>query len=96
MYKLQIPWGHQASLTFTKHLKTTIKNVSYRISKLKRIRNAQSKETALQIFKWTIPPIFDSGDIFYQSNSLKYFKKLQVLQTKLLDASGKEPQLWYA
>lgn len=54
-----------SQLSFTKHVRNIISNVSFRLGKLSRIRNCISKKTALMLFKCMILPIFDYGDVFY-------------------------------
>lgn len=66
------------------HIKSPIKNVSCRLSKLKKVRNFLSESTALRIYKTMILPIFDYGDVFYHNNNIKYLNKLQILKNKAI------------
>lgn len=70
------------SLTLNKHVKNIIKNVSFRLHKLRRIRKFLSKRTTLQLYKCMLLPIFDYGDLFYNYCSVKLLRKLQILQNR--------------
>lgn len=60
-----------SQLSFAKHVKTIIKNVSFRLSKLSKIRDSLSKKTSLLLYKALILPLYDYGHIlsFYMSKS---------------------------
>lgn len=81
-----------SDLTFTKHVRSIISNVSYRLKNLSRIRNCVTKQTALLLYKSMIVPLYDYGDVFF-SNSCKkdLLKKLQTLQNYAVRTINRMP-----
>lgn len=70
-----------SQLSFSKHVKSIISKVSFRLKKLARLRNCLSKQTSLLLYKCMILPIFDYGDIFFNYSTTKaLLNKLQTLQ----------------
>lgn len=82
-----------SQLTFTKHVKSIISNVSFRIKKLSRIRSCLSKKTSLMLYKCMILPVFDYGDIFFNNSANKnLLNKLQILQNSAIRIISKLPK----
>lgn len=70
-----------SNLTFAKHVKSIISNVSFRLKKLSRIQSCITKQTSLLLYKSMIVPLFDYGDVFFdQSCKKELTKRLQSLQ----------------
>lgn len=82
-----------SQLSFTKHVRNIISNVSFRLGKLSRIRNCISKKTSLMVFKCMILPVLDYGDVFYSHAVHKHLiDKLQVLQNAAVRIICKLPK----
>lgn len=58
--------------------------ISYRHYILKKVRWLISDEDATTIYKSMILPMFDIGDIYYQSANIDLIKGLQTIQNKCL------------
>lgn len=82
-----------AKLSFNRHIRNTISKVCFRLSKLSRIRNCLSKETALTMYKCMILPVLDYGDIFFHHCANKILiTKLQTLQNSAIRTISKMPK----
>ena len=78
-----------AKLRFDIHIKKILKDVSFRLSRLFRIRNTITENIALRIYKVMVLPLIDYGDIIYLTGTKTSIKKLDVLQKKALRIIGK-------
>ena len=74
---------------FDIHIKKVSRDVSFRLSKLFRIRNSITEKIAIKIYKVMILPLIDYCDTVYCSGRLECLKKLNVLQNKALRIVGK-------
>lgn len=82
-----------SQLSFAKHVKNTIKNVSFRISKLSKIHNSLTQKTALLLYKAMILPLYDNGDLFYHFACQKsLLQRLQTLQNNAVRIICKLPK----
>lgn len=81
-----------SDLTFAKHVKSIISNISFRLKKLSRIRNCITKKTALLLYKSMIIPLYDYGDVFFNYSCKKdLVKRLQSLQNYAIRTINKMP-----
>ena len=69
-------------LNYNKHVQKVISTVSGKLKQFQRMRSFLNVKAALTVYKSTILPLLEYGDIFMASASLKNRKKLQVLQNK--------------
>lgn len=82
-----------SQLTFSKHVKNIIKNVSFRLSKLSKLRNSLSKRTAHLLYNAMVLPIYDYGDLFYHNPCPKLLlNRLQTLQNGAIRLICKLPK----
>lgn len=65
-------------LSFKKHLNNIIKTVSYKSSKLSKIRPCLTTETSSLLYKSMIL----YGDVFFHNSNNKLFKKLEAIQNR--------------
>lgn len=81
-----------SDLTFAKHVKSIISNVSFRLKKLSRIRSCVTKKTALLLYKSMIVPLYDYGDTFYNLSCKKdLLRRLQSLQNYAIRTISRMP-----
>lgn len=81
-----------SDLTFSKHVKSIISNVSFRLKNLSRIRNCITKKTSLLLYTSMIVPLFDYGDIFFNHSCKKdLIKRLQSLQNHAIRTINRLP-----
>ena len=78
-----------SKLSFESHIKKVSNDVSYRLTKLFRLRNMITENVATKIYKVMILPLMDYCDIIYASGTQGNLKKLKVLQNKALRIIGK-------
>lgn len=72
-------------LRFSKYIKTIIKNLSFKVGKLSKIRDCLTKRTALLMYNAMIVPICYYGDSFYNFGGTKSLVcKLQTLQNSAI------------
>ena len=72
------------SLTFTNHVKKTIKSVAHKVYILSRVRKYITEVAALSLLKTMVLPFFDYGDLLYESTNQTYLLKLQRLLNRAL------------
>ena len=72
------------NLNFKLHIENLLKTLKYKIYTLAKLRPYLSEQTSLNIYKTTILPYIDYGDIFYQAALKKSLEKIQDRQTKAL------------
>ena len=71
-------------LNYETHLSNVFRRVSQKVTLVKKMRFFLNKKAALSVYKNTILPIIEYGDIFFLSASATSRKRLQVLQNKAL------------
>lgn len=69
-------------LNFTPHLKSMLRNLSYKKKQFKRIRKFIDQKVAINIYKTMIAPIFSYANAFLFSAPQKLLKKLQTQQNQ--------------
>ena len=69
-------------LNYNLHVNRIISSVSSKLKQFQRMRNFLSIKAAIMVYKSTILPLLEYGDIFMYSTSLLNRKKLQTLQNK--------------
>lgn len=72
------------NLNFESHIKMIRQNVVARMHILKKVRWALTPKDALTLFKSSILPYFDQGDVFYSCANKSTLHNLQTLQNKIL------------
>ena len=72
------------TLNFKLHVDTLLKTLRYKLYVFSKIRKYLTIHASLCIYKATILPYIDYGDIFYQACSKIYLQKIQDKQTKAL------------
>ena len=72
------------NLNFKLHVETLLKTLRYKLYVFSKIRRFLTVQASLCIYKATILPYIDYGDIFYQACSQIYLRKVQDKQTKAL------------
>ena len=72
------------NLNFKLHIDTLLKTLRYKLYIFSKIRKYLTVQASLCIYKSTILPYIDYGDIFYQACSNTYLQKIQDKQTKAL------------
>lgn len=81
-----------SDLTFSKHVKSIISNVSFRLKKLSRIRSCITKKTSLLLYKSMIVPLYDYGDVFFNYSCKKdLIRRLQSLQNHAIRTINRLP-----
>lgn len=78
-------------LSFKVHINTIIKNVAGKISNLNRIKRCLTQKAMIDVYKAMIVPLFDVGDVFYDSTNQASLNKLQVLQNRAVRIIMKMP-----
>ena len=73
-----------SQLNFNLHVNKIIANVSGKLKQFQRMRCFLSVGAALTVYKGTILPLLEYGDLFLSATSLENRKKLQTLQNKCL------------
>ena len=68
-----------SSLTFTNHIKKTIKTIAHKIYILSKVRKYITEAATLTLLKTMVLPFFDYGDYLYESGGQNYLLKLQRL-----------------
>lgn len=71
-------------LNYKVHVNLIIQNVAGKISNLNRIKKCLSQRAMISIYKSMIIPLFDIGDVFYDSTNATYLKKFQTLQNRAI------------
>ena len=71
-------------LTFEEHVSKCLRNASYKLSILRKVRPLLNKGAALQVYKSMILPLVEYGDVLYGGAKNQVLKKLQVIQNKSL------------
>ena len=71
------------------HIKKMVKNITFRLHKLFKLRNAVTEKIALRIYKVMILPLFDYNDVVFSSGNISSLKKLDVLQNKGMRIIGR-------
>ena len=71
-----------SQLNYNKHVQKIVSCVSGKLKQFQRMRSFLNIKAALSVYKGTILPILEYGDIFLDSTSLANRKKLQVLQNR--------------
>ena len=69
-------------LNYNKHVQKVISSVSGKLKQFQRMCSFLNVRAALAVYKSTILPLLEYGDVFMASTSLKNRKKLQVLQNR--------------
>ena len=64
-----------SSLTFTNHIKKTIKTIAYTVYTLSKVRKYITEAAALTLLKTMVLPFFDYGDFLYESGGQNYLLK---------------------
>lgn len=72
------------SLKYNGHIKMIKQKVKQRAYLLKKIRNIVGHKEALTLYKSSILPFLDQGDIFFSSSDKQLLNSLQVLQNNCL------------
>ena len=72
------------NMTFKLHIESILKILKYKIYVLAKLRPYLTVYASLSIYKTTILPYIDYGDIFYQAASKKMLHNLQDRQDKAL------------
>lgn len=72
------------NLDFKAHTKGILKNVSHKVYLLGRIRKYLTTKAAEMVFKSTILPLLDVGDVFYDCTTKSLLDKLQCLQNRAI------------
>ena len=72
------------NLNFKMHMDHLLKTLKYKIYTLAKFRPYLSIQSSLHIYKTTILPYIDHGDIFYQAAFKGSLKRIQDRQTKAL------------
>lgn len=57
------------NLILNEYLKSLMKNVSFRLSQLSKIRKVISRQTAVMLYESMILSLLDYGSVFYSSAS---------------------------
>ena len=71
-------------LNYNLHVNRIISLVSRKLKQFQRMRNFLSVKAAILVYKGTILPLLEYGDLLLSATSLGNRKKLQVLQNKCL------------
>ena len=66
-------------LTYNQHISKIVGSVANKLKQFRRMRNFLSKKAALMVYKGTILPILEYGDVFLHAVSAENCKHLQVL-----------------
>ena len=72
------------NLNYKLHIETLLKTLRYKLYILSKLRFHLTIQASIAIYKTTILPYIDYGDIFYQAGPKNYLKKVQDKQTKAL------------
>ena len=72
------------NLNFKLHIESILKILKYKIYVLAKLRPYLTVYASLSIYKTTILPYIDYGDIFYHAANQNLLKKLQDRQEKAL------------
>ena len=72
------------NLNYNLLIDNLLKTLKYKLFTLAKLRPYLSTEASLNVYKTTILPYIDYGDIFYQAASNKNLSKIQDRQTKAL------------
>ena len=72
------------NMTFKLHIESILKILKYKIYVLAKLRPHLTVYASLSIYKTTILPYIDYGDIFYQAANKKMLHNLQDRQDKAL------------
>ena len=79
------------TLCYEPYMKNIIKNASFRIYQLMRLKNCLPRRALIRIFKSYVVPIFDYGDILYTNCSKQLLNKMQRVQNRGLKVCLKVP-----
>ena len=71
-----------AQLNYNLHVNGIIRSVSSKLKQFRRMRSFLNTRAALMIYKGTILPILEYGDIFFSATSAENRRRLQVLQNR--------------
>ena len=71
-----------SQLNYNQHVAKIIRSVTVKLKLFRRMRSFLSTKAALLVFKGTLLPILEYGDIFFYATSVENRKRLQVLQNK--------------
>ena len=71
-------------LNYNLHSNRIVSSVSGKLKQFQRMRSFLSVKAALLVYKGTILPLLEYGDLFLNATSVENRKKLQVLQNKCL------------
>ena len=72
------------NLNFKLHVESLLKTLRYKLYIFSKIRKYLTVQASLCIYKATMLPYIDYGDIFYQACTKYYLQKVQDKQTKAL------------
>ena len=72
------------NLNYKLHIDTLLKTLRYKLYILSKLRRYLTIQASIAIYKTTILPYIDYGDIFYQAGPKGHLKKVQDKQTKAL------------
>ena len=72
------------TLSYNKHIDKTIAMISHKIWELGAIRKYSTVKMSLTVYKSTIMPYFDYGDVIYMGGQKSKLEKLQRLQNRAL------------
>ena len=71
-----------STLTFNAHVKAVLRNVSYKISLLAKMKTYLNNDIAIQIYKSMILPYLDYADVIFSRTNTANVDKLQRLQNR--------------
>lgn len=71
-------------LDFKTHTKGILKNISHKIYLLGKIKRYLTTKAAEMVYKATILPLMDVGDVFYSSTTKSLLNKLQCMQNRAI------------
>ena len=71
-------------LNYNLHVSRIISSVSAKLKQFQRMRSFLSVKAAILVYKGTILPLLEYGDVFLNAATVENRKKLQILQNKCL------------
>ena len=71
-----------AQLSYNLHVGGVIRSVSGKLKQFQRMRSFLNTKAAITVYKGTILPILEYGDIFFSATSIENRRRLQVLQNR--------------
>ena len=76
-----------AHLNYSLHITLVISSITAKLKLFRRMRSFLSTKAALLVYKGTLLPILEYGDIFMYAASVENRKRLQILQNKGLQCA---------